>query len=288
MHHQNGQIAQQLQGVVPVADAVHGVAAGAVKAQGRRRLKAVDGVGGPRQGPGAQGALVQPLAAVLQPGYVPGELGGIGQQVLGEGHGLGPLQVGIARHDGALVPARLGAQDLLQVQQLPNNGPDLLPHVQPEIQGYLVVPGAGGVEALPRFANALGQQGLDIHVDILVGRGELHLSRLDIRQDFRQALPDRVLIRLGDDPLGRQHLRMGKASLDILPVEPLVKVNGGLEIVGQGIRLLAEPSAPKFHGMSAFPKMKSCLRRHVRRKHSLTCAPCTRKGHATSVKQHSC
>ena len=62
--------------------------------------EAVHRIGGGGQGARAQGALVQPLQAVLQPGDIPLEHVGVGHHVVSKGGGLGPLKVGITRHDG--------------------------------------------------------------------------------------------------------------------------------------------------------------------------------------------
>ena len=146
-------------------------------------MEAVDGIGGARQGAGAQRALIQPLPTVLQPGDVPGKHLGVGHKVLGKGDGLGPLEVGVSRHDGALIPPRLLAEDPLQLQQLLHNDGDLPPDVHPKVQGHLVIPGPRGVEPLPRVADAGGEQGLHVHMDVLVVGGELHLPRLDVPEN---------------------------------------------------------------------------------------------------------
>ena len=238
---------KQLQGVVPVADAVQGVGHGGGEAQRLCRLPPVDGVGGARQGAGAQGALVQALCAVLQPGHVPAEHGGVGHQVLGKGDGLGPLQVGVAGHDGGLVLFRLPAEHRLQLQQLGHDHRDLLPDVHPEVQGHLVVPGAGGVEPLARVPDPGGEQRLHVHVDVLVVGGEFHLPSLDVRQDAREPRLDGVAVRLGDDAAVREHLGVGHGAGDVLFVQPLVKADGGIELVHQLVGLFLEASAPEFH-----------------------------------------
>ena len=52
------------------------------------------------------------------------------------------------------------------------------------------------------------------------------------------------MVLLGDDAAAGQHLRMGQAPLDILPVQPRIKLDGRIEVVDQAVRLFAEPSAP--------------------------------------------
>ena len=183
MHHQNGEVRQQLQSVVPVRDPVQGVGHGSVKAQTRGGLGAVDGIGGARQSTGTQGALVQPFRAVLQPGDIPGKHLGVGHEVLGKGDGLRPLEVGVPRHNGVLILPRLPAQHPLQLQQLTDDHRDLPSDIHPEIQGHLVVAGPGGMEPLARVADPGGEQRLDVHMDILVVGSEFHAPRLDIPED---------------------------------------------------------------------------------------------------------
>ncbi len=105
--------------------------------------------------------------------------------MLGKGDGLRPLEMGVAGHDGVLVLLRLSAEDRLQLQQLPHDDGDLLPDIHAEVQRHLVVAAAGGVQALARVADPRGEQGLDVHVDVLVVGGEFHLPRFDVCQNDR-------------------------------------------------------------------------------------------------------
>ena len=247
VHHEDGESAQKLQGVVPVGDPVQGIAHGPVKSQTLGGHEAVDGIGSACQGAGAQGAVVQPLGAVLQPGDVPGEHRRVGHEVLGKGYGLGPLEMGVAGHDGGLVLSGLAAEHRLQLQELFHDDGDLLPDVHPEVQSHLVVPGSAGVEALSRVPDALGEEGLHIHVDILVVGGEFHLPRLDVSEDGLEALHDGLRVGGGDDARGPQHLGVCHGAGDVLLVEPLVKLDGGVEVVDKGVGILAEPPGPEFH-----------------------------------------
>ena len=81
---------------------------------------------------------------------------------------------------------------------------------------------------------------------LLVGR-ELHLAGLHIRQDPVQSRLNGGNIILRDDALFPQHFRMGLAPGDILPVQPLVKADGLVQLVHQLVRLLLKTPAPKFH-----------------------------------------
>ena len=141
---------------------------------------------------------------------------------MAEGGGLGPLQMGIAGHDGGQMGLGLFHQHLFQTDHILNNLGDLLLHVQPEVGGHLVVAGPGGVQPLARLADAL---------DVLVVQGELHPAALNVRQDGRQALHDFLRLVLFNDARIPQHGRVGDGSPDVLLVQPGVKADGGIEIV---------------------------------------------------------
>ena len=172
--------------------------------------------------------------------------------MLGEGDGLGPLQVGVAGHDGGLVLLRLTAENRFQLQKLAHDGGDLLPDVHAEVQRHLVVSAAGGVEPLASVADAGGEQGLHVHVDVLVVGGEFHLSGLHILQDGLQALQNGGHVLHGDDAAGPQHLGVGHGAGDVLPVQPLVEADGGVQFVYQVVGFLLKPATPKFHISSPF------------------------------------
>ena len=226
MHHEDGQGGQQLDGVITVGDRVHGVVGGLFEAQGLGRGEPVHGIGGGGQSAGPQGALVQPLQTVLQPGHIPLEHVGVGHHVVGEGGGLGPLQVGVTGHHRIQVGLGLLDEDLLQIQHLADDDGDLLLGVQPGIHRHLVIPAPGGVQALARVADALGQHGLDVHVDVLVVQGELHLVVLNVGQNGLQALDDLLGLVLLDDALLAQHGGVGHGAGDVLLVQPGVKADG--------------------------------------------------------------
>ena len=89
------------------------------------------------------------------------------------------------------------------------------------------------MQALTGIANALGQQGLHVHVDILGVHGELYFPSFNVRQQLPQALGDGGSVRLGNDAGVSQHLGMGQRALNVLPVHPLVKTDGGIKIIRQ-------------------------------------------------------
>ncbi len=241
------QVGQKFQGKVPVRHAVQRVVHGLFEAQQLGGAEPVHGVGGGRQGAGAQGALIHPLHAVLQASDVPAEHIGVGHHRVGEGDGLGPLQVGIAGHDGVQVGLGLADQGLFQVHQHGDDVGNLLFYIKTEVHGDLIVPAAGGVQTLAGGADALGQQDLHVHVDVLTVLGELHFPGLDLFQKNFQGGNDLVRLFLGDDALFPQHGGVGDGTGDVLAVEPSVEGDGGVEVVYLVIGFLLKPSCPKFH-----------------------------------------
>ena len=167
--------------------------------------------------------------------------------MLGKGDGLRPLEMGVAGHHGGLVLLRLTAEDRLQLQQLPHDDGDLLPDVHPEVQGHLVIAAAGSVEPLPRVADPGGEQGLHVHVDVLVVGGECRLPRLDVCQNVLQTTGDGGGVLFGDDAAVRQHGGVGHGAGNVLPVQPLVKADGGVEFIHQQVGVFLKASAPEFH-----------------------------------------
>ena len=108
------------------------------------------------------------------------------------------------------------------------------------------------MQALARVADALGEQGLDVHVDILVVHGELHLICLNVLQDGLQAFHDGLYFVLLDDALLAQHLRVGDRAGDVLLVEPGIELDGGVKIIDKSVGLFLEPTSPEFHTILSF------------------------------------
>ena len=104
-------------------------------------------------------------------------------------------------------------------------------HIQAGVHRHLVVSGPGGVQALARVPDALGEQGLDVHVDVLVVHRELHLVGLDVGQNGLQAVYNGLHLVLLDDALLAQHLGVGDGACDVLLVQPGVKLDGGVKII---------------------------------------------------------
>jgi hypothetical protein len=97
-----------------------------------------------------------------------------------EGHRLGGLQMGEARHRvGGVLRGAFG-QRPHEVAELAVQPIDGIAHPEAKIGGDLVVAAAPGVQALAGLADPLGEPRLDIHVNILQHGGEIEGAGLDL------------------------------------------------------------------------------------------------------------
>ena len=165
--------------------------------------------------------------------------------------GLRLLHMRVSGHDGQGVLLRGVKQCAHQAFQLLNRFLRRILDIHPAVERHLIVAASAGVQALARLADALDEQGFHVHVDVLRVQRKFHLARLNVGQDILQALYDSVGILLLNDALLAQHRGVGDRSLDVLPVEPLVKGDRRVEIVHHFIGRLFKASAPKLHDRSS-------------------------------------
>ena len=232
MHHAGGDGSGQLDAEIAVGHAVQTVGAGSREAQLLGGELTVQRVGGAGQRAGTQRALgVHPGGGVLKALQVPQEHPCVGHQRVAEGDGLGPLQMGVAGHDGGGVLRRLLADDLHQLDDAALQHLAVVPQGQPDIQRHLIVPAAAGVQPLARVADAGGQGLLHKGVDVLGVGVDLQLAGSQIIRDGSQTVEDVLAVLLGDDALLCQHGGMDAAAAHILRDHPLVKADGRVEVV---------------------------------------------------------
>ena len=136
---------------------------------GRRRVDRQRRSG---QRPGTERGHVEPLDGDEQPVDVAGERPPVGEQVVGEEDGLGPLGVGVAGQVGvAGVDGRQGARPANRRRAGDLDELALAP--QPQIGRDLVVAAPCGVHLGARRPGQLGDPALDRRVDVLVGWHEV-------------------------------------------------------------------------------------------------------------------
>ena len=166
---------------------------------------------------------------------------------MGQGHGLGALQVGVTGHHALEVLLRHFAQRADQILRQSDGLVDLVGEVHAQIQRHLIVAAAGGVQALARVADALRQLALHEGVDVLAGHVDLKRAGLDLGEDVRKARNDLLRVLRRDDILLAQHPRVGDGAGDVLFVHSGIKADGGVELVQLLVHLALQSACPKFH-----------------------------------------
>ncbi len=148
--------------------------------------------------------------------------------MVAERNGLRLLQVGVGRDD-------VGGVGLGQVgEQQGETGQGLLlgtgasTEVEAQIEGYLVVAGASGVELPPHRAHQLHQTPLHRGVHVLVAFGELEAPLLGLLEDAAQAIEEAGGFVLVEEAHLAQHLDVGQRPGDVVHQQPSV---GGIHRV---------------------------------------------------------
>ena len=230
MHAEHGDVEERLGHEVAVRDGVERVLEAAVEAELRRHEIGVEREGGAGQRSRAERRDVQPVHRHQEPVDVTRQGPAVGQQVMGQQHRLGPLQVGVAGQvDVGGLAGALG-QDVLEGHDLGGHADQRPPAPQAQVGGDLVVAAAPGVQLGADVAGQLGDPALDGGVDVLVARLEdegaggdllLHqvqgvqeVGHLAVGQDADLPEPLDVGPRAGQ-VVGGQHLVEGQADGEV-------------------------------------------------------------------------
>ena len=171
----------------------------------------------------------------------------VGQQVVGEQHGLGRLDVRRPGQDRRALALRQRDQRALEIEQRAIESIDRPAKPEPEVGRHLVVPRAAGVELAGHRADPIRQRRLEVEVDVLERRIPLDGA---VAHGICEALqPADQLV----DLLGRQQSRpaepvdVGDRSRDVVGSQLAIDVDRAREVGHALIVLLAEPSAPEPH-----------------------------------------
>ena len=162
-----------------------------------------------------------------------------------KGDGLGALQVGVAGHDSGDILRGLPADDLDELHDVSLQGVAVVPQGQADIQRHLIVAAAAGVQALACIADAGGQGLLHKGMHILGVGVDLQRTACQIVGNGGQPTEDILAVLFGDDALLGQHGGVDPAAAHILRDHPLVKADGGVEIIDARIDRLGEAALPE-------------------------------------------
>ena len=145
--------------------------------------------------------------------------------MMGEGHRLGHLHVGEARHDGVQMLLGLGQQRLLHHDQAFLGAGTGGAYPEAEIGHHLVVARTRGMQPPGGGTDQFGEPRLDIEMNVFQLALEDEGSRGDFLLDRVQPAQDRLAVILGNDPFGRQHAAMGAASGQVFARQALVEID---------------------------------------------------------------
>ena len=246
MHTEDGRHGQELGHEVAVGDRIQAVLADAREPEQPGDVRPVDGQGRSGQGAGPERQHVHPCAAFGQTFGVAAEHRVIGQQMMGEQHGLGALQVGVARQDDRAVAFGESGEPLLQARDQLAERSDFIPQKEPHVQQHLIVAATGGVQLAADRADLFGQPALDGHVDVLVRSQKRKVAPGQFTLDGLQALEDFFSFRAGDDLLFDQHPAVGAAAPHVIRGQTPVHRQRGGERLHARVCRGREPARPGF------------------------------------------
>ena len=219
MHADQGQVEEGLGHEVAVGHGIERVLEAPVEAELGRHIVGIERERRAGQRSRTQRGDVEPVDRGQQPVDVAGQCPPVGQQVVGQQHRLGPLQMGVAGQvDVAGLEGALG-QDVLEGDDLAGHLDQRAAAPQAQVGGDLVVAAAAGVQLGPDVAGELGDPALDRGVDVLVvggederPRGELLLDLVEGRHQVVTSLSLRIPALPRPRTWARDPVRSSRAS----------------------------------------------------------------------------
>ena len=164
---------------------------------------------------------------------------------MGDVDGLGLLHVGVAGHEGVAVFQGLAVHGLLEDGDGLRQVLGAAAHVELEVGGDLVVAAAAGVQLPAQGPDALGEDALHGHVDVLVPGPEEVGAPLEVGQHALEAQDHPGELAGGKHIGSTEALGVGDASLDVLPEQLAIEGKAhGKPLHGRGHAPL-EPSLPE-------------------------------------------
>ena len=146
---------------------------------------------------------------------------GVGQQVMPDGHRLGPLQMRVPRHEPIGVRLGLVRQRIDEVGEADRGFDRRIATEQPQVERHLVVARPARVQRRPGRRD-LGQAPLDRGVDVLVLQLEVELVAVQLTLDLPEPATYRGKLAGREDARRGQPACVREAPRDVVRIELVV------------------------------------------------------------------
>ncbi len=247
MDSEQGQVEKGLGDEVAVRDGVQRVLESAGEPEVRGGPVRIKGQRRPGEGPGPERGHVEAGDGGEQPVDVAGQGPAVGQQVVGEQHGLGPLQVGVARQIGLSRLLGPGRQYVLEVEDLTSEHVELALGVEPEVRRHLVVAAPPGVELRPDVAGQLRHPPFDGGVDVLVVGREGEAAGVELGLHEVEGVEQGRHLLLGQEFTTTEAAHVGPRAGDVIVGQAAVDVEAD-RVVHHHVRgAAAQAAVPERH-----------------------------------------
>ncbi len=238
---------QHLDDEVAVRDGIERVARDAIEAElGGGRL-AVERVARAGERARAERRHVDPPPRVGEPAAVALQHLDVGEQVMGEQDGLRGLDVGRAGQDRLALALREIDEGDLERHEPRIEAVDRPSRPEAQVRGDLVVARPARVELAADRPDPLGQQRLEVEVDVLQARVPGDRPGLDVGAQGDQPALERRDLVVGEQPGPPEAAHVRDRARDVVERELRVHVDRAREVGHPRIGPFVEPPAPHPH-----------------------------------------
>ena len=227
IHGDHGQHEGGLGGEVPRGRGVDRIVRGCGETQIRGDSVGIQTQRGPGQRTGTVRRYRGPIVEVGDPIHIAQQRVHMRQQMMGQQHRLGGLQVCFAGHDRARVRGRLGGERFDDGEDTVGHPAHGVAQPHPEQCGHLIIARPSGPKpATDIRSDPVDESAFQCAVHILVGDDREETAVGDIRTQAVQPGQQRVTLIVGQQPRAVQHQRVRLGRDDVIGRQHPVEVGG--------------------------------------------------------------